>query len=88
MKRIPQTIAMLLTLAAPHAAMAHPGHHGAMTPQNLVDHLWTSPFHAFPLVLAGFAIAGLVLGLRRANRLSTRKNHLASTAKRDKKQTR
>ena len=88
MKRIPQTAAMLLAFVTPHAAMAHPDHHGAMTPQSLVDHLWTSPFHALPLVLAGLAIAGLVLGLRRANRLSTRRNQMASTAKRDKRQTR
>lgn len=66
MKTLISTTALLM-LASAQIAVAHPGHHDAMTPSSLVDHFLTSPFHVVPLVLAVLVLGVIVHRLRKAN---------------------
>ena len=73
-KRLLST-ALLFSLAAPYAALAHPGHHDHMAPTDLAMHVWSSPFHAFflVLVLGLFALAGVLFTMRKGIASSLRK---------------
>ena len=79
-KRLLST-ALLFSLAAPYAAFAHPGHHDHMAPTDLAMHVWSSPFHAFFLVLGLFALAGVLFTMRKGIASSLRKIGVPSKTK-------
>lgn len=72
-KRLLST-ALLFSLAAPHAAFAHPGHHDHMGPAELAAHLMSSPFHVLGVVMGLVALAGVVFAVRRAKLQPSRKD--------------
>ena len=67
MKKRHLSTALLFSALVPHAALAHPGDHSAMTSADLAAHFWSSPFHALFVVLGVLLLAGFALGMRKAN---------------------
>ncbi len=63
---------MFFALAAPSAALAHPGHHDGFTVSGLLEHIATSPFHALFWFLAAVALAGGHLAVRHARQKDER----------------
>jgi hypothetical protein len=64
---VPRVLALLVVALASLPAFAHPGH-GRDGGSNSLTHYATEPVHVAPVVfaaLAGIAIAGLIIWLRR-----------------------